>query len=112
MENLSKKYCTPCSKGASPLKGEELGSFFAQLQGWKLVNDHHIEKEYQFKNFKEALAFTNKVGDLAEQEGHHPDILLAWCKVKIELSTHKINGLSENDFILAAKCDKIASAKN
>jgi 4a-hydroxytetrahydrobiopterin dehydratase len=89
------------------MKGEELRSFFAELEGWKLVNDHHIEKEYLFKHFKEALAFTNKVGELAEQEGHHPDILLSWGKVKIELWTHKINGLSENDFILAAKCDKI-----
>ncbi len=109
MENLefSKKKCVPCSKNTPPLKGKELKSFFTQLQGWKLIDEHLIEKEYLFKDFKEALAFTNKVGTLAEQEGHHPDILLSWGKVKIELWTHKINGLSENDFIMAAKCDAL-----
>ncbi len=105
---LSKKKCVPCSKGTPPLKGEPLAQLQKQLKpGWKVVDEHHLEKEFSFKNFKEALAFTNKVGEVAEQEGHHPDIFLSWGKVKIQLWTHKINGLSENDFILAAKCDLI-----
>ncbi|MGH7889931.1 MAG: 4a-hydroxytetrahydrobiopterin dehydratase [Thermodesulfobacteriota bacterium] len=103
--NLSKKKCIPCSKGEPPLKGVALKAFHNQLTGWKVIDEHHLEKEYTFKDFKQALGFTNKVGDLAEQEGHHPDIYLAWGKVKIVLWTHKINGLSENDFIMAAKCD-------
>lgn len=74
---------------------------------WKIVDEHHLEREYSFKNFKEALAFTNKVGEIAEEENHHPDIYLSYGKVKIQLWTHRINGLSENDFIFAAKCDKI-----
>lgn len=104
--DLSKKHCIPCKGGIPPLKGEALTSLLAQLgEGWKVVNEHHLEKTYLFKNFKEALAFTNQVGALAEQEGHHPDILLAYGKVTIQLWTHKIDGLTESDFILAAKCD-------
>ena len=108
--DLSKKKCIPCSKSTPPLKGEELKSFLAQLgPGWKIIDEHHLEKEYPFKNFLQALDFTNKVGALAEQEGHHPDIYLTWGLVKILLWTHKINGLSENDFIMASKCDAIGS---
>jgi 4a-hydroxytetrahydrobiopterin dehydratase len=104
--DLSQKKCILCSKGSAPLKGNDLQSLFKQLApGWKLIDEHHLEKEYRFKNFQQALDFTNKVGALAEQEGHHPDIYLTWGLVKILLWTHKINGLSENDFILAAKCD-------
>lgn len=106
--NLSKKNCTPCRGGVPPLKGESLAEFHRQLaKGWQIIDDHHLEKEYLFKNFSEALAFTNKLGEIAEQEGHHPDILLSYGKVKIQLWTHKINGLSESDFILAAKYDHI-----
>ena len=105
--DLTKKRCASCTQKVPPLKGDELKSFFEQIHDWKLIDDHHIVKEYRFKNFQEALDFTNKVGELAEQEGHHPDILLSWGKVKVELWTHKIDGLSENDFIFAAKCDLI-----
>ena len=106
--DLSKKKCVPCSKQTPSLKGDELNSFFKQLNpGWKVVDEHHLEKEYPFKNFQEALDFTNKVGAIAQQEGHHPDIYLTWGLVKILLWTHKINGLSENDFIMAAKCDAV-----
>lgn len=106
---LSKKTCTPCLKGTPPLKGEKLNQLYQQLKdGWKIIEEHHLEKEYKFTNFKEALSFTNRVGEIAEKEGHHPDIYLSYGKVKIELWTHKINGLSESDFILAAKCDAIA----
>jgi 4a-hydroxytetrahydrobiopterin dehydratase len=106
--DLSEKKCVPCRGEVPPLKGDALAQLHKQLGGsWKVVNEHHIEKEYLFKNFKEALAFTNKVGEIAEQEGHHPDIFLSYGKVKIQLWTHKIDGLTESDFILAAKCDKI-----
>ncbi len=74
-------------------------------EGWKVIDDHHLEKEFPFRNFKEALDFTNRVGAIAEQEGHHPDILLRWGRAKLTVRTHSINGLSENDFILAAKAD-------
>ena len=73
---------------------------------WKIINEHHLEKEYSFKNFKEALDFTVKVGELAEKQGHHPDIFLAWGKVKLTIWTHKIDGVTESDFIFAAKADK------
>ncbi|HEY2810425.1 MAG TPA: 4a-hydroxytetrahydrobiopterin dehydratase [Rhabdochlamydiaceae bacterium] len=106
--DLSKKSCVPCKGGMPPLKGEELAELHRQLgHGWKVVEEHHLEKEYAFPNFRDALAFTNKVGEIAEREGHHPDILLSYGKVKILLWTHKINGLTESDFILAAKCDTI-----
>jgi len=104
--SLSKKTCVPCTEGVPPLKGNELANLHLQLgNGWEIIDEHHLEKEYTFKNFKEALAFTNRIGEIAEQEGHHPDIYLSWGKVVIRIWTHKINGLSESDFILAAKCD-------
>jgi 4a-hydroxytetrahydrobiopterin dehydratase len=104
---LAKKTCIPCRGVMSALKGKELLFLYNQLkEGWKIVNEHHLEKEYLFPDFRSALSFTNKVGELAEQEGHHPDIHLSYGKVKIFLWTHKIDGLSENDFILAAKSDE------
>jgi 4a-hydroxytetrahydrobiopterin dehydratase len=108
MEKLSEKHCVPCKGGIPPLKGESLFFLHRQLfPGWQLIKEHHLEKEYPFKNFRDALAFTNKVGELAEAEGHHPDIYLAWGKVRLQIWTHKINGLTESDFILAAKCDRL-----
>lgn len=105
---LSDKSCAPCKGGVPPLKGEKVSSLYAQLQGgWKVVDEHHLEKMYTFSDFKKALAFTIKIGDLAEQEGHHPDINLSYGKVKVTIWTHKIDGLSESDFILAAKCDEL-----
>ena len=107
MSNLLNKKCIPCSTYMVPLKGEELNQFINQIEGWIIINEHHLEKEYRFPDFKTALDFVNKVGDVAEQEDHHPDIYLTWGKVKMGIYTHKIDGLSENDFILAAKIDKI-----
>lgn len=106
--SLSDKNCVPCKGGIPPLKGDAIKKLQEQLsKGWKVIKEHHLEKEYLFKNFKEALAFTNKVGEIAEEQGHHPDILLSYGKVIIQIWTHKIDGLNESDFILAAKCDKI-----
>lgn len=105
---LSNKICVPCSKDIPPLKGDELNALHRQLRaGWRVIEEHHLEKDYFFADFREALAFTNKIGAIAEEEGHHPDILLSYGKVKIQLWTHKIDGLSESDFVLAAKCDEI-----
>lgn len=103
------KKCKPCEKGVRPLEGHPLQTIANDLpKEWRVVNEHHLEREFSFKNFKEALDFTNKVGALAEEEGHHPDLHLSWGKVRIVLWTHTINGLSENDFILAAKIDQLS----
>lgn len=90
------------------IKGEALKTYKKHLKkGWKLVRAHHIEKEYTFKDFADALAFTNKVGALAEKVDHHPDIALSWGKVKLTLWTHSVGGLSEKDFAFADKCESI-----
>ncbi len=108
MTALAEKECVPCKGGMPPLKGEGLKKLADQIgEGWRITNDHHLEKEYKFKNFRDALAFTNKVGELAEAQGHHPDVCLAWGKVKLTIWTHKIDGLTESDFILAAKADRL-----
>ena len=107
MSDLAKKTCIPCKGGVPPLKGEKLDDLLEKLKNnWKIIKEHHLEKDYSFKNFKEALDFTIKVGELAENQGHHPDIFLAWGKVKLTIWTHKIDGLTESDFIFAAKADK------
>lgn len=107
MASLAHKKCVPCEGGAPPLLSKEIVEYAKELgNDWKVVNDHHIEKEFSFKNFKEALAFTNQIGAIAEEEGHHPDILLRWGKVKVTLWTHAVGGLSENDFILASKINQ------
>lgn len=106
---LSNRSCAPCKAGTPPLKGEQLADLYSNLgKGWQIIQDHHLEKEYRFPDFAAALAFTNQIGALAEKEGHHPDIHLSYGKVKIVLWTHKIDGLSENDFILAVKCDDLS----
>jgi len=107
MNDLAAKKCEPCEGGVAALKGTELRKLYGQLDGWNMVNEHHLEKEYLFKDFRQALDFVNGLGEVAEQEGHHPDIFLAWGKVKVTLWTHSVGGLSENDFILAAKADAL-----
>ncbi len=108
MKKLSEKKCIACEEGVPPLEGEALEKLKSELNSsWHVINEHHLEREFPFKDFKEALDFTNKLGRLAEAEQHHPDIHLSWGKVRIMLWTHKINGLSESDFILAAKIDRI-----
>jgi 4a-hydroxytetrahydrobiopterin dehydratase len=97
--------CVPCRGGIPPLTEPEWSSLLAQLSGWQVVEGHHLEKTYTFDDFAQALAFVNRVCGVAESNGHHPDIYLTWGKVRITLWTHKIDGLTESDFILAAKCD-------
>ena len=105
---LAKSQCTPCQGGVESLQGKAIEKLLKQLpDGWQVIDEHHLEKEYKFKNFKQALEFVNKVGELAEAQGHHPDIYLSWGKVKLTICTHKIDGLHENDFILAAKTDQL-----
>jgi 4a-hydroxytetrahydrobiopterin dehydratase len=90
-----------------PLAGKELEALAKQVPEWKVVNGHHIARKFAFPDFRQALEFVNKVGEIAEQQGHHPDILLSWGKAEITTWTHKIDGLTESDFILAAKIDKL-----
>lgn len=105
---LSGQKCEPCSGDIPPLEGEELQNYYNRLDdGWELVDNHHLKKSYDFKNFKEALDFTVKVGEMSEEEGHHPEIVLTWGKVAITVYTHAIDGLSDNDFIWAAKADEL-----
>jgi len=110
MTSLADKTCVPCRGGTLPLKGKELADIHRQLpesSRWDLVNQHHLVRAYKFPDFRSALAFVNKVGELAEEQGHHPDIALGWGKVEITTWTHAVDGLTESDFILAAKIDRL-----
>jgi 4a-hydroxytetrahydrobiopterin dehydratase len=102
MTGLSAKECVPCRGGVPPLQGEEIQKLLKELDGWEVVNEHHLKKSYKFGDFRAALAFVNRVGELAEQQGHHPDICFGWGQAEISIWTHKIDGLTESDFILAA----------
>jgi 4a-hydroxytetrahydrobiopterin dehydratase len=105
---LAEKECVPCKAGTPPLQGAALKDLRDRLGGgWMVVDDHHLEKEFKFKDFRKALDFTNAVGALAESQNHHPDILLSWGKARITLWTHTVNGLSEADFVLAAKVETL-----
>ena len=106
--SLARKDCAACRGDVPALKGEVLTKFHEQLDGWDIVEEHHIEKIFKFKNFAVALAFVNRVGELAEQQGHHPWIGFTWGEVEIRLYTHKVSGLTESDFILAAKIDELS----
>ena len=107
MTDLSSKTCVPCRGGISPLAGAELAALANQVPQWKVIDGHHISRAFEFPDFVKALAFVNRVGEIAESQGHHPDILLGWGKAVVTTWTHKINGLTESDFILAAKIDKL-----
>ena len=108
MSDLADQECIPCRGGVPPLKGAALAALHRQVgEGWRVVDEHHLEKTFPFKNFREALAFTNRVGELAEAQNHHPDLSLAWGKVTVTIWTHKIDGLTESDFVFAAKTDRL-----
>jgi 4a-hydroxytetrahydrobiopterin dehydratase len=104
---LADKVCVPCKGGVPALKGAGLKALQSEVPGWEVVNEHHLHRLYKFPDFKTALAFVNRAGAIAEEQGHHPDLLLAWGKVEVTIFTHKIDGLTESDFILAAKIDRI-----
>jgi 4a-hydroxytetrahydrobiopterin dehydratase len=110
--DLAEKTCVPCKSGVPPIKGAALAELVAKLGGdWNVVSEHHLEKAYVFNNFRGALDFTNTAGAIAEEQGHHPEITLEWGRAAVRTWTHKIDGLTESDFILAAKLDKAYEAK-
>jgi len=110
MDDLSQRDCVPCRGGVPPLAAAELNALNDQLDpGWEVIGGHHLQREFEFDDFRSAMAFTVGVGEMAEEQGHHPDIHLSWGKVKILVWTHKIDGLTESDFILAARADAIYS---
>jgi 4a-hydroxytetrahydrobiopterin dehydratase len=104
---LTSRRCKPCRPGTPALASEAIQRLLGQLDGWQAVDAHHLVKTYEFADFQTALEFVNRVGAIAELEGHHPDIFLSWGKVKLEVFTHSIDGLSESDFVLAAKADAV-----
>lgn len=104
---LAARKCIPCQGGTPPLRRDEIIPLARQTPGWEVIADHHLTQNFDFPDFASALAFVNRVGEVAEQEGHHPDICLSWGKVGIEIWTHKVDGLTESDFILAAKIDEL-----
>lgn len=107
MADLASRECVPCRGGVPPMSGDEIEKFIGELQGWEVEGSHHLRKVYEFKNFREALSFVNRVGELSEEQGHHPDICFGWGRAEITIWTHKIDGLTESDFILAAKIDRL-----
>jgi len=113
VSKLFEKDCIACSGEIPKLTGDSLINLQKELNNeWRVVDEHHLERTYIFKNFRQALNFTNMVGELAEEQNHHPDILLAWGKVKVIIWTHKIDGLTESDFIFAARTDKLNEEKS
>ena len=108
MSALADKTCVPCRGGVPPLRGNELETLHQQTPHWDVKHEHHITRLFTFPDFKQALDFVNRVGALAEEQGHHPDILLTWGKAEITLWTHAVDGLTESDFVMAAKIDRLA----
>jgi 4a-hydroxytetrahydrobiopterin dehydratase len=111
MSSLADQRCVPCRGGVPPLAGDALAKLSEQLPDWRVVDNHHLTKTFLFPDFKTALDFVNRAGAVAEAEGHHPDLGLAWGKVDVTTYTHKINGLTESDFVLAAKIDRAYGEK-
>ena len=106
--DLAQKQCIPCKGGVPPLEGNELKDLLKRLGGdWKVVDEHHLFKRYTFGDFQSALAFTNRLGAVAEEQGHHPEICVTWGRADVKIWTHKIDGLTESDFVLAAKADAV-----
>jgi 4a-hydroxytetrahydrobiopterin dehydratase len=111
MSGLASKHCVPCRGGVPPLRGQALEPLLAQVAGWEVVGEHHLTKTYSFPDFLSALTFVNQIGAMAEEQGHHPDIYLTWGKVVVTVWTHKIDGLTESDFIFAARCDELLRSR-
>jgi 4a-hydroxytetrahydrobiopterin dehydratase len=107
MNDLASRDCVPCRGGIPPMPHDDIQRLLKELDRWEAINNHHLRKSYEFKNFSEALEFVNRVGKLAEDQGHHPDICFGWGKAEITIWTHKIDGLTESDFVLAAKIDQL-----
>jgi 4a-hydroxytetrahydrobiopterin dehydratase len=107
MSDLANKTCLPCRGGVPPPQREELEELSRQLPGWEVVEGHHLREEFRFANFREALDFVNRAGVLAEDQNHHPDVDLGWGRAGVTIFTHKIDGLAESDFVLAAKVDRL-----
>ncbi len=107
MTGLASKTCVPCEGGTPPLKGGELDELRRQVPDWEVVEEHHLRRRFRFKNFREALRFVNELGELAEEQGHHPDVGFGWGYAEVTVWTHKIDGLTESDFIFAAKVDTL-----
>jgi 4a-hydroxytetrahydrobiopterin dehydratase len=105
--SLAEKHCVPCRGGVPPLEGPDLDRFAQQVPDWQVARGHHLVRTFLFPDFLKALEFVNRVGAVAEREGHHPDLYLSWGKVDVHIWTHKIDGLTESDFILAARIDRI-----
>jgi 4a-hydroxytetrahydrobiopterin dehydratase len=110
MSELARQSCVPCKGGIPPLVGEEIAELTPEVPDWTVVDEHHLLRAFRFPDFVTALDFVNKVGALAEEQGHHPDLHLAWGKVEVTIWTHKINGLTVSDFVLAAKIDELPRA--
>ena len=104
--SLADQVCVPCKGGVPPLTAAQIAPLLAQLDGWEVENDKRLSRTYRFKNFAEAMAYANRVAAIAEEQAHHPDLYVAWGKVRVEVWTHKIDGLTESDFYFAAKCDR------
>jgi 4a-hydroxytetrahydrobiopterin dehydratase len=111
MEELANRKCIPCRGGVPPMETEQIATFIKQLDGWEVVDQHHLRKKYDFKDFRKSLDFVDRVGSLAEEQQHHPDICFGWGRAEITIWTHKINGLTESDFVLAAKIDRLRSGE-
>jgi 4a-hydroxytetrahydrobiopterin dehydratase len=107
--SLADQACVPCRGGVPPLEAQRVRELLRQLPGWSVNSEGHLERSYSFKNFREALVFANRVGEIAEAERHHPDLYVAWGRCTVEIWTHKIDGLTESDFYFAAKVDRDAA---
>ncbi len=108
---LADQKCAPCDGSTPPLKGDALRDYHRETPDWNVVDEHHLERIFTFPDFRQALDFVNRIGGIAEEQGHHPDMLLSWGKVDVKIFTHKVNGLTDADFILAAKIDREAGRR-
>jgi 4a-hydroxytetrahydrobiopterin dehydratase len=107
MSELANRECVPCRGGVPPLTAEQINELLPELAGWEVISNHHLRKNFKLKDFRESLNLVNRIGELAEQQGHHPDIHFGWGYCEVTIWTHKIDGLTESDFVLAAKLDRL-----